>query len=62
MTVDNFPQVAFLEDGSLFALRLNAVLPPRPEAFEDARTAVVAAFKADQLDQAIFAAAEALCQ
>ena len=60
VTVDDFPQVAFLEDGSLFAMRLNAVLPPRPEAFDAARTAVVAAFKADQLDQAILAAAEAL--
>ena len=60
VTLDDFPQVAFLEDGSLFALRLNAVLPPRPEAFDVARTAVVAAFKADQLNKAILAAAETL--
>ena len=60
VTVDDFPQVAFLQDGSLFAMRLNAVLPPRPEAFETARTTVVVAYKADQLDQAIRDAAAAL--
>jgi peptidyl-prolyl cis-trans isomerase D len=62
VTVDDFPQVAFLQDGSLFAMRLNAVQPPRPEAFETTRTAVVIAYKADQLDQAIRAAAAALTE
>ncbi|WP_319547244.1 SurA N-terminal domain-containing protein [Ruegeria conchae] len=33
----DFPEVAFLEDGSIFALRLNEVLEPRPEPLENAR-------------------------
>ncbi|MEX0281502.1 MAG: SurA N-terminal domain-containing protein [Arenibacterium sp.] len=37
---DDFPEIDFLEDGSVFALRLNEVLPPRPEEFETAQQAV----------------------
>jgi peptidyl-prolyl cis-trans isomerase D len=37
VTEDDFPETAFLEDGSLFAMRVDEVLPPRPEPFEDAR-------------------------
>ncbi|WP_299660601.1 SurA N-terminal domain-containing protein [uncultured Ruegeria sp.] len=40
----DFPEVAFLEDGSIFALRLNEVLPPRPEPLDSARARVVAAW------------------
>lgn len=37
---DDFPEVAFLEDGSIFALRVNEVLAPRAQPFEDARPSV----------------------
>lgn len=37
----DFPQIERLDDGGLFALRLDAVLPPRPEPFEDARDDVL---------------------
>ncbi|MEM9550255.1 MAG: peptidyl-prolyl cis-trans isomerase [Pseudomonadota bacterium] len=37
---DDFPEVAFLEDGSIFALRVNEVLAPRAQPFEDARPRV----------------------
>ncbi len=40
----DFPEVAFLEDGSIFALRLNEVLPRRPEPLETARDRVAAAW------------------
>ncbi len=40
VTVDDFPEIDFLDDGGLFALRVDEVLEPRPEPFEDARAAV----------------------
>ncbi len=40
----DFPEVAFLEDGSIFALRLNDVLPRRPEPLDTARERVAAAW------------------
>ncbi len=40
----DFPEVAFLEDGSIFALRLNKVLEPRPEPLESARDRVAEAW------------------
>ncbi|MEX0285341.1 MAG: SurA N-terminal domain-containing protein [Paracoccaceae bacterium] len=42
VTADDFPEIAFLEDGGLFALRLDETLPERPEPFDSARDAVVA--------------------
>jgi peptidyl-prolyl cis-trans isomerase D len=50
--------VGYLEDGSLFALRLDEVLPPRPEPFEDARTAVSEAYEGDRIAKALAAQAE----
>lgn len=41
VTLDDFPEIGFLDDGGLFALRLDDVLPPRPEPFEAARAAVL---------------------
>ncbi len=37
VTLDDFPEIGFLDDGGLFALRLDDTLPPRPEPFDDAR-------------------------
>ena len=37
----DFPQIERLDDGGLFAMRLDAVLSPRPEPFEDAREDVL---------------------
>jgi len=53
VTVEDFPAVDYLEDGSLFALRLDEVLAPRPQPFEDARTAVTEAFKGDRIAKAL---------
>ena len=54
----DFPEAAFLEDGSLFALQLNEVLPPRPEPFEDARPRVAEAWTKAQTEQALKVRAE----
>ncbi len=40
----DFPEIGFLEDGSIFALRLNEVLPQRPEPLETARDRVAEAW------------------
>ncbi|MCG7626594.1 SurA N-terminal domain-containing protein [Epibacterium sp. MM17-32] len=58
VTLEDFPEVGFLEDGSLFALRLNEVLAPRPQPFDAARPAVAAAFKQDRIAQALRTQAE----
>ncbi|NVK13549.1 MAG: SurA N-terminal domain-containing protein [Rhodobacteraceae bacterium] len=48
VTAEDFPEVGFLEDGSLFAIRLDEVLPERPEPFAEARDKVLAAWNADR--------------
>ncbi|UWQ81054.1 SurA N-terminal domain-containing protein [Leisingera sp. S132] len=47
VTAEDFPEVGFLEDGSLFAIRLDEVLPERPEPFAEAKDKVLAAWNAD---------------
>ncbi|MBQ4826436.1 SurA N-terminal domain-containing protein [Leisingera sp. HS039] len=53
VTAEDFPAVDFLDDGSLFALRLDEVLPERPEPFADAKDKVLAAWQADRLATAL---------
>ncbi|AHD00778.1 peptidylprolyl isomerase [Leisingera methylohalidivorans] len=60
VTAEDFPAVDFLDDGSLFALRLDEVLPERPEPFADARDKVLAAWQADRLATALREQGEAL--
>lgn len=60
VTLDDFPTADFLDDGSLFALRLDEILPERPEPFETAQQKVLDAWNADRLSQAVLAEAEAL--
>lgn len=59
LSEEDFPQIAQLEDGSIFAMRLDEALPERPNPFEDAREAVAAAWTADQTVAALTARAEA---
>ncbi|MCL6282178.1 SurA N-terminal domain-containing protein [Ruegeria sp. 2012CJ41-6] len=49
----DFPEVDFLEDGSLFALRLDEVLEPRPEPLEQARARVIAAWQQAETEAAL---------
>ncbi|MFW8636411.1 peptidyl-prolyl cis-trans isomerase [Cribrihabitans pelagius] len=60
ITAEDFPEAAFLDDGSVFALRLDEVLPERPEPFEEAREKVLEAWQADRLNTALREQAEAL--
>lgn len=50
---NDFPEIAQLEDGSVFAMRLDGTQPERPQPFEDAREKIVTNWTADQLMQAL---------
>ncbi|MDE4131664.1 SurA N-terminal domain-containing protein [Phaeobacter sp. QD34_3] len=58
VTIDDFPSIAFLDDGSLFALRLDEILPPRPQPFEEARENAFQAWNASRAADAVAAQAE----
>ncbi len=60
VTEEDFPAVAFTEDGAIFALRLNELLPVRPEPFETARDKVALAWTNDRTLQALRARAESV--
>ena len=60
VTIEDFPAVAFLEDGSLFALRLDEVLPSRPEPLADAYTKALQGWNAAQRQKAISTEANAI--
>lgn len=45
---DDFPEIEQLDDGGLFALRLDSVLPPRPAPFDDVRDDVLAHWQAQE--------------
>lgn len=53
----DFPEAQRLEDGTLVALRLDAIVPPAPIPFDEAREAVDAAWRADALAKALSARA-----
>ncbi|ABG32707.1 peptidylprolyl isomerase [Roseobacter denitrificans] len=42
----DFPEIASLDDGGLFALRLDTVLPPRPAPFDEIREEIIAHWEA----------------
>lgn len=58
VTEDDFPEILFLDDGSIVALRLDGVLPERPEPYEDAIEAVVGGWTAEALTTLLAAQAE----
>ncbi|MEP1327875.1 SurA N-terminal domain-containing protein [Pseudophaeobacter sp.] len=60
VTLEDFPTAEFLGDGSLFALRLDEILPERPEPFEAAKQSVLDAWNADRLATAVKTQAEAI--
>lgn len=59
VTLEDFPAVAFLEDGGVFALELVEVLPPRPEPFESARARVLDGWQLAETEKALRAQADA---
>lgn len=55
---EDFPEIGYLEDGGIFALRLDDTLPPRPEPFADARERVVEGWTLQETETALKAQAE----
>ncbi|MEM1374265.1 MAG: SurA N-terminal domain-containing protein [Pseudomonadota bacterium] len=58
--VDDFPEMAELDDGGLFAMRLDEVIAPRLQPFEDVRDAVETAWEAGATTRELTALAETL--
>lgn len=48
VTAEDFPEIERLDDGGLFALRLDAVLPPRPAPFDAVQEDVLAHWEATE--------------
>ena len=59
-SADDFPEVAELEDGGVFAFRVDEVIDPRLQPFEDAREEIEAGWRADETAKALEAQAELL--
>ncbi|WP_237267439.1 peptidyl-prolyl cis-trans isomerase [Sulfitobacter alexandrii] len=62
LTSDDFPRIAQLDDGGVFAMRLDERLEERPEPFEQARDDVQAAWVAQQTVDQLTAQATDLVQ
>ncbi|WP_238366628.1 SurA N-terminal domain-containing protein [Mesobacterium pallidum] len=58
VTMEDFPDVAELSDGGLFALRLDEVVDPAPRPLDEVRADVIAAWTEDALAEAVVARAE----
>jgi len=56
----DFPEITGLDDGSIFAMRLEEELPERPEPFDSARDAVSAALERQRTVDALQAKADLL--
>lgn len=60
VTLEDFPQVEVLEDGGIFALRLNEILAPRPQPMEEITEKLTAGWTTKTTREALRAQAEAL--
>ncbi len=58
VTERDFPEILRLDDGGIFALRLDETLPERQQPFEDVEQNVIADWTAAETQKALFAAAE----
>jgi len=59
LSQEDFPEIISLDDGGIFAMRLEEVLPPRPAPYEDAIENVRANWEAAQTEERLTAQAEA---
>lgn len=60
LTSEDFPEIENLEDGGVFAMRLDEELPARPSEFESSRELVVANWETNQLETRLNAQAAVL--
>lgn len=58
VTAEDYPEIAELDDGGIFALRLDEVVPAAPEPFEDVRDRVQNNWEAAQTEAALSARAQ----
>ena len=50
LQADDFPSILPLEDGAIFAMRLDETLPPRPAPYEDSTESVLANWEANRAE------------
>ena len=60
LSEDDFPEILSLDDGGIFAMRLEEILPPRPAPYEDAALNVRGNYEAGQTEDRLTAQAEAV--
>ena len=60
LTESDFPQIETLDEGGIFAARVDEILPPRPAPFEDAQQNVQGNWEAEQTETRLMTQAEAL--
>jgi peptidyl-prolyl cis-trans isomerase D len=60
VTTDDFPEILSLSDGSIFAIRMDELLPERDHPFEDARDAVQGIWESERAERLLTEQAEAL--
>lgn len=58
LTTDDFPQIDALDDGGIFAMRLNGELPVRADTFENARDQIKSNWQASQVEDRLTALAQ----
>lgn len=51
VTEDDFPEILTLDDGSIFALRMDELLPERPNPYEDNKEAVKGNWESDRAER-----------
>lgn len=60
VTEDDFPEILRLDDGSIFALRLDEILPERPNPYEAAQEGVQAVWETERAERLLREQAERL--
>lgn len=55
---DDYPEIGELGDGGIFALRLNAIRPPRPQTLDEVRGEVARHWRTAQVETQLLAKAE----
>lgn len=60
LTAEDYPEVMQLDDGGIYAMRLDEIVPPAPEPFEDVAERVADNWEAAQTDAALTAKAQAM--
>ncbi|MEP6066433.1 MAG: peptidyl-prolyl cis-trans isomerase [Paracoccaceae bacterium] len=60
LQADDFPSIMPLDDGAIFAMRLDETLPPRPAPYEDSTESIRANWEADRAETLLMVKANAL--